>query len=255
MTGTKCGQCGHENDATRVFCQNCGTRLERAEAAPTSPTTTPVPVKRKSKRQGPSIFGMLWQFLKGVISLAFLGAVIALFIQLGRSPDGLPEAVPADDARATEVFDAVKTFSSSRFRRTLDLKQEQINNCLASRVASEAPADGSAPSGAQFSRAFVVCENGRFQFFVERKFLGLSFYFHVECEPLTGSEGATALVKGGGIGRVALPPRLLGPVQARVITPVVEALGEPVEILRKANQAIIQPGMVRLGWAGTPAGR
>lgn len=254
MSGTKCGQCGHENDPTRVFCQNCGTRLERDEPAPTSPTTTPVPVKRKSQRQGPSIVSLFLQFLRGLVSLAFLGAVIALFIQLGRSPDGLPAAVTADDAQATDVFNAVKTFSSSTFRRTLDLKQEQINNYLASRVAS-ASADGGATAGAQFGRAFVVCQDGKFQFFVERKYLGLSFYFYVDCEPLAGPEGATAFVKGGGIGRVALPPRILGPVQARVIAPVVEALGEPLEILRKANQVTIQPGMARLGWSGKPAGR
>ncbi len=255
MSGTKCGQCGHDNDPTRVFCQNCGTRLDREEAAPTSPTTTPVPVKRTSKRQGPSLVAMLLQFLKGLISLAFLGAVIALFIQLGRHPDGLPEPVQVNDAQAADVFNAVKTFATSTFRRTLDLKQEQVNNYLASRVASASADEGGVTAGAQFGRAFVVCQDGKFQFFVERKYVGLSFYFYVDCEPLAGPEGATAFVKGGGIGRVRLPAQLLGPVQARVIDPVVEALAEPLEILRQANQVAIEPGVVRLGWSGKPVRR
>lgn len=247
MSDIKCGSCGHENDHTRVFCQNCGTRLERTAPAPAGPTTTPVPVKRKAKNQGGiTAFGALWQLCRGLISLAVLGAVIALFIQFSREPDGVPAATPASDAAATEMFAAVKAFSAGPFQRALDVKQEQINNYLASRVAS-AGADTSAYT-AQFERALVVLGDKSFRFLVERKYLGLSFYFWVECQTLAGPEGATALVKTGGIGRMPLPPILLGLVQSRMIEPVVGALAEPLEILRRANQVDVQPGSVRLGW-------
>ena len=252
MSVLKCGKCGHENDLTRVFCQNCGTRLERTEEAPKGPSITPVPVKRKSVRQGPSALALLGQFLKGLVSLAFLGALLALFIQLGRSPDGIPAAAPVDNVAASELYEGMKTFTTSAFRRSLDVKQSQINNYLASRLAS---ADGGPAQGAQFARAFVVLGEGTFQFYVERKYLGLSVYFRIDCAPLSGPEGATAIVKGGSIGRISLPPLLLRLMQARVITPAVQALNEPIEILRKANQVTIVPGTVNLAWAGEPARR
>jgi hypothetical protein len=253
MSAIKCGKCGHENDLTRVFCQNCGTRLERTEEAPVGPTITPVPVKRKSKPQGPSVFTMLGQFVKGLVFLLFLAALIALFVQMGRSPDGLPAPAPADDAAAIGLFDGVKVFASSPYRRMLDLKQEQINNYLASRLTASAEAGPA--QGAKFSRAFVVLGEGTFQFYVERRYFGISVYFHVDCEPLAGPEGATALVKKGAIGRVPLHPFVLRLMHARVIRPAVEALAEPLDVLRKANQVTIQPGLARLGWPGEPARR
>jgi hypothetical protein len=248
MSGFKCGKCGHENDSTRVFCQNCGTRLERTEEAPTGPTITPVPVKRKSKPQGPSALALFGQFLKGLVSLAVLGAVIALFIQLGRTPDGIPAPALVNETGATSLVEGIKGFAASPFRRSLDLTQDQINNYLAARLTESS--EGRPVQGARFARAFVVLKQGRFQFYVERKYLGLSVYFRLDAEPLSGPEGTTAIVKGAGIGRLQLPPLLVRPVQARIFAPAIEALAEPIEILRKANQVNVQPGVVTLTWIG-----
>lgn len=257
MSGIKCGQCGHENDLTRVFCQNCGSRLERGDQAPapTGPSVTPVPVKRKSKVQGPSAMTLLGQFVKAVFSIAFFGAVLALFIQLGRSPDGIPAApTVVNEAAATGLYDSLKANTSSPFRRpATKFKQEQINNYLASRLAG---ASTSGPSlGAQFGRAFVVLNEGMFQFYVERRYLGLSIYFRIDCEPLAGPEGATAFVKGGAIGRMPVHPAIMKVVQGRVITPAVDALSEPVDLLRKADDVKIEPGVAILGWPGNQARR
>jgi hypothetical protein len=257
MTGIKCGQCGHDNDLTRVFCQNCGTRLERGDQTPVAagPSVTPVPVKRKSKSQGPSAIAMIGQLLRAIVSIAFFGAVLALFIQLGRAPEGIPAAsTTIDEAAASGLYDALKAVTVSPFRRPpMEIKQEQINNYLASRLTS---ASSSGPSlGAQFVRVFVVLNDGSFQFYVERKYLGLSVYFRIDCEPLSSQEGASAIVKGGAIGHVPLHPVILRLVQARVITPAVDALSEQLDILRKADDVKIKQGAAFIGWPGTPTRR
>ncbi len=253
MSAIKCGQCGHENDLTRVFCQNCGTRLERPEPTPEGPSITPVPIKRQTKARGPSGMAMLGQAFKGVAYLVFLGALLAVLIQVGRRPDGLPEESPVNEASATALFESVRAFASSPFRRTLDLKQEQINNYLASRLSADDSAG--APPGAQFARAFVVLDDGTFRFFVERRYLGFPVYFQVECEPVAGPEGATVVVRKGAIGRLSLPSFLLRLVQARAIQPTVDALAEPLEVLGRADRVTVQPGFVRVGWPGAAARR
>ncbi len=134
-----------------------------------------------------------------------------------------------------------------------DLKQDQINNYLGSRL--QASSSGGPSLGAQFARAFVVLGDKSFRFYVERKYLGLSVYFRVDYTPLASPEGATALVKGGAIGRVPLHPLVLRLVQARVINPALEAIAEPLDILRKANQVDITPSEARLGWPGGNARR
>lgn len=251
MSAIKCGACGHENDETRVFCQNCGGRLERTETAQTTPKITPVPVKRAAKRTGPSPLAAIGQFLKGVVAMAILGALIAVFVQFGRTPDGLPAPVVANDAAATQLWEGVKTFASSNFQRTLDVKEDQVNNYLSARIAAADSSGGAA--SAQFNRAFVVLADGTFRFYVERKYMGLSVYFWAEYQPLAGGEGATALLKGGGIGRMPIHPLIFPIVQSRVIAPIYTAMPDTMEVLGKANQVVIEPGLVRLGWAGKPA--
>ena len=152
MSAIPCGHCGHENDLTRVFCQNCGNRLERSEAGPTLTKTTPVPVKQASRRQGPTLLAALRQFVRGLLSLIVLAAVLALLIQMARVPDGVPAPQTGNVAAATRFEEAVRAFSSSPFRRTLDLKQDEVNNFLAMKLV---PEPGS-PLVASFVRAFVV---------------------------------------------------------------------------------------------------
>ena len=253
MNAIKCGQCGHENDLTRVFCQNCGTRLERGDVAVRSAGTTPVAVKRsKAKPRGLTPGAALMQALKGLLFTAALAAVAALFIQFSRAPDGLPPAEMVDNIKASNLFAAVQAFSAASSPRTLDLKESQINNYLASRVSVvRAIGTGGADSSAQVGRTFVALGEGSIRFYVERQHLGLSFYVYVDGVPVTGPEGASMTIKGGGVGRVPLDPRIMNIVRGQVITPVIDALAEPLQIFRKADRVTVKPGTVRVGWPGT----
>ncbi len=252
----KCGQCGHENDPTRVFCQNCGTRLEVDEsagpAATPGPRHTPVPVKRSSVKKGKGMTpaGALWRLARGVLSTAFLAAILATFVQFARVPDDVPEAKPGDPRVAERFIAGVRTFASSPYPRTMDLKQESLNNYLQSRLTA-APTDGSdAISGTRFGRAFVVVDDGTFHFYVERRHLGMSIYVGAECSVQAGPGGAAVTVLGGSIGRMPIHPAIFGLVMGRIISPAVTALGEPLELLKGANRVTLQPGVVLMGWPG-----
>ena len=249
MKAIACSQCGHENDATRVFCQNCGARLENPEAealaAPAPAVMAPPPpgFRRKQRREGRNPFLVL---LRALVLMVILGATLAAIIQMGRRPNGLPPAKPGNEATAGQLLQVLQTFSESPYVRTCDVTQDQANNYLAATVLpSEAPSQMSLQ--AQFRRAFVVLGQGDLRFVVEQSFLGLPVFLHLVAFPQAAGEGTTMEVTGGGIGRMPLHPKIL-PWLRNSLQPVVGSTSAATNVLRKARAVAISPGSARLSW-------
>src|SRR5881394_2951290 len=54
MTKIVCGECRHENEAERIYCHNCGERLDRSAAAAQKPIVDPTETHRRlQKMLGP----------------------------------------------------------------------------------------------------------------------------------------------------------------------------------------------------------
>lgn len=255
MSAIKCGQCGHENDVTRVFCQNCGTRLDRpegSEAVITGPTESPVkgqPLKqRKTKktRSGEQIQFLPW-LLRRVVASAFLGFILAVIIQIGRKPDGVPAPQPPNELQARKTYEMVRTFSESPYSRSYDLTQDQINNYLATHIVAETVAAAS-PIRAEFQRAFVVIDSSRVRFFVQQKHLRWPIYFYLDITPAAtgGGEGAFT---GGGIGSLPLNGPLLF-LPKKFVAPILTELAKNMEPVNKAGSVTLSPPFVKLSWSG-----
>ncbi len=253
MSAIKCKQCGHENDLTRVFCQNCGTRLERAEGAagPTISGPTRVPTgPRKLKNKGAGV-AMLLKLVRAIISTAVVAALIALLIQMSRPLPDLPPAKPANDAMATQTYQMLVSFADSPYGRGVDLTQDQINNYLAARIVA-----GAAPEGAnvraQFQRAFVVLKEGEASFYVEQKFFGIPVFMYLTGVPEKSGETVSFKTTGGGVGHVPFDPRLASLLE-RVILPVVTSAAEGTAALKTANSVVLSPGVAKVAWSGKKA--
>ncbi len=266
----KCSQCSHENDPTRIFCQNCGMRLERPEGTEaTIAGNTPVMGRSAGKKKKfsfsfghlPDLGGLgktLGRVLRAVLITAVLAAVIAAFVQMGRKPDGIPVAQTPNEAQAAKVFRGIKAFSETVYPRALDLTQEQANNYLAVRVVSNTLAEGGSVPRVQFVRAFVVIGSGEMQFFVEQKFLGWSVFFSLTGVPEPGMDEVSRLpvtnlrVTGGSIGRLRLHARLV-PILEKNLATVIASLPDAAAVLRKTNAVAFTPGVAKLSWSGSNA--
>jgi hypothetical protein len=245
----KCGQCGHENDPTRVFCQNCGERLERAadeEPAVSGPTKVPSETRFRSRAASTGFVASLFGFIRRIISTALLAALLAVLIQMARPPDGVPPAQPPNEVQAGQLLHAVQVLSGSNYARTTDISQAQANNYLASSIVPD-PAGGKSIFRADFSRAFVVIKSGELEFFVEQRLFGWPIYMYLGAVP-ENSEGKSSLrVTGGGIGRMALHPRLM-PLLEGIMRPVISSTSEAATVLETADEIVLTPAMARLSW-------
>lgn len=263
MSALRCNQCGHDNDPTRVFCQNCGMRLERPEGGEAEMASS-TPVMGRSTQKPKKKFslgipegGVAWaamRILRTVLSTAILAALLALFIQLGRKPDNIPEPQKPSQEQATQLFQSIKAFGETVYPRALDVYETQANNYLASRIVSAD--DGGSSVRAKFERAFVVIGEGEMKFFVEQKFLGWPVYMHLNY--VTGSvvdesiarNSTTIKVTGGGIGRISVPSWLV-PMLEKNLQSVIDSTSDATNLLSRTSSVEFHPGVAKLSWQGS----
>ncbi|MEI8311137.1 MAG: zinc ribbon domain-containing protein, partial [Verrucomicrobiota bacterium] len=153
-----CDHCGTQNDDTRVFCGNCGTRLTaaaspdpaespqpaNAASAPALPAAgvtappLPQPLYRRPKR-GPkpapvserSATGFL---ISSLFWLMVVSATLACLIQMVREPDSIPAAVGIDTAAAHETFSTLKELGASPKPISWTVNAKAINQYLESTI-------------------------------------------------------------------------------------------------------------------------
>lgn len=250
MSAIKCKQCGHENDLTRVFCQNCGGRLERPEGAagPTISGPTKVPTGPRKRRASTPLGPLLVRLVRTVISTTILAALIALLIQMSRKPEGLPPAKPANEVQATQVYQMMNSMAESPYGRGYDLTQDQMNNYLAARILP-ADAQSGAAVRAQFQRAFGVIGQGEMSFFIEQKFLGIPVYMYVTGTVEKSGESMTFKSHGGGVGHVRFAPQLV-PLLEKVIAPVGASISDATGVVQSASSVSFVPGVAKISWSG-----
>ena len=264
-----CQHCGTDNDGTRVFCGNCGTRLPEqspsvpgdsagkppAGAAPglAAPPLPGVPQRRPKKSFRPepvAAHGATGFLVSSFFWLAVVSATLACLIQMVREPDNIPAAVGADAAAALETFSTLKGLESSLAPSSWIINSKAINQFLESTIKMKPSEAGLPAMGARFERAFVKLNKGSFVLGIDQKFLGADLYFLLDLDPQITEAGLGVKPTGGSIGRVPVHPALMSAF-LRLFEPVTVGLFQPLELLRKANSVTITLDDATLKWPGT----
>jgi hypothetical protein len=249
VKSVKCSQCGHENDSTRVFCQECGARLERApreEPTISAPTKVPAGSRLRGRVATTGLAATIFAFFRGVVSTAILAAILAALIQMSRQPEDVPPAQVANEVQAGQLLHTVQVLSGSNYARTVDISQAQANNYLAASIVPD-PATSHSMFRADFSRAFVVIRSGELKFFVEQRLFGWPIYMYLISVPETAGGKASLRVTGGGVGRMPISPRLM-PLLEGIMRPVIASTSEAVTVLESADEVFLTPSMAKLSW-------
>ena len=254
MKSIKCSQCGHENDPTRVFCQECGARLERGagdEPTISAPTKVPAESRFRGRAAATGLAATIFGFVRGLVSTAILAAILAALIQMARQPEDVPPAQAANEVQAGQLLHTVQVLSGSNYARTIDISQAQANNYLAASIVPD-PATSNSIFRADFSRAFVVIRSGELKFFVEQRLFGWPIYMYLITAPEAAGK-ASLRVTGGGIGRMPISPRLM-PLLEGIMRPVIASTSEAVTVLESADEILFTPSMAKLSWKARKTG-
>jgi hypothetical protein len=199
-----CGQCGYENEAERVYCHNCGAKLDRSllpkEEETGEKTETPGQArKRIAKMTNPKSGGGIRE-VKTAINVLIYSAILAAIFLLTQKPDGVPEVSRDLPQRfvSGDLMDAIDSVQP----RPVNFTEAEINAHLQQLLKSK---DG-AIAGLEFKRAYVNLMPGVIHIGSEQALFGLPLYsgvlYHLEVK-----DGKfTATILGGNFGRLAVHP-------------------------------------------------
>ncbi len=248
MANLTCAECGFVNEAERVYCHNCGKKLDRTllpkEDAKVGESATKAR-KRIQKMTNPGASPMMRE-VKTLLRTLFWAAAVAVVILGTRQPDGVPDTRPTLASRMiqSELLEAV----SSPVPRALAFSEADINQHFRSFKAKE----GTTIPGVKFERAYVNLLPGVVRTCTQTSLWGYPFYAGI-AHRLEVKEGKfLAPVVGGNFGRVQVHPLAMQYLDwgFRTLWP---ALKREHEHMQRMQSILVEKGKITL--VTRPAGR
>ncbi len=197
-----CAECRHENEGERIYCHNCGERLDRSAVYAKQKPQDPGEERRRLQKmmEGPSAVRRNF-FAVGKLALA--AVVAAALVEMALPPD-----LPAPTKTVPPQMD-LELENAASFRKAgpFEYSQEQVNAYLAYRLTSKKKM--LSKPFLDFVRATAVFRDGACTLGMERSLFGYSIFtqssYHVE----TAAGKTVATNVGGWIGRLPVHPAIM----------------------------------------------
>ncbi|HAF03892.1 MAG TPA: hypothetical protein DIT76_04510 [Spartobacteria bacterium] len=205
MTKLICSECGHENEAERIYCHSCGARLDRTATTLKAPREGLKETQRRVRNMfDPTRVKIRLFFFR--ISKFILGAcATAAVIQMVLPPDVPPpvKAILLPSQISLELENAITYHRPAQLQFT----EEQVNAYFASALKSKQSSLNKPLL--DFKRAIIGFGEGKVAITAERSLFGLSLYSG-SLYAINLKEGKIAASnKGGSIGRLPIRPEIM----------------------------------------------
>src|SRR5205807_8322046 len=202
MTKLVCAECRHENEAERIYCHNCGERLDRSAVSAQKKAQDPQEVHRRlQKMLGPP--NMARRNFFAVSKLALTAASVAALVEIA-----LPPELPAPTKIVPPQVDLdLENAASYQKPGPLEYSQDQINAYLAYRLTSKKKALNKPLL--DFVRATASFREGACTIGMERSLYGYSLFSRTSYRIETGAGKIGATNVGGWIGRMPVHPAIM----------------------------------------------
>jgi hypothetical protein len=200
MTKIVCGECRHENEAERIYCHNCGERLDRSAAAAQKPMVDPTETHRRlQKMLGPP--SRVRHNFFAVSKLVLAAVAAAALVEMA-----LPPELPAPTKSVSPQIDL--DLENAHLRPSpLEYSQDQINAYLTYRLISKKAA--LTYPFLTFVRATASFREGACTIGVERSLFGYSIFSRTSHRVDTSAGKIAATNVGGWIGRLPIHPAIM----------------------------------------------
>ncbi len=207
MTKLVCPECRHENEPERIYCHECGARLDRSVLAKTGETEEdPAETHRRVKALFDARGAKLkHRFLQ--ISKLVLGAVaLAAVIQMLRPPD-LPQA-PENNMLPRQInMDLENAAMSPNSGAALSYSEADVNAYLTYALKSKQKTLSNWLL--QFEGAGVDLQEGYADITVERSLFGFPLFTTGSYSFAVQNGAVVATSRGGRVGRMPIHPALM----------------------------------------------
>jgi hypothetical protein len=205
-----CKQCNYANEPERVYCHNCGAKLDRSllpkETAKAAKATTEQNRKRVSKLVNPAR-GFFTNWHVAFFNALFSAVIIAALIQMARPPDGVPKMPTKEELLgAPPLIQGIEDLQMNPVPQACKLQEGMINLYLASAIKTQGD---TSDDYFRFARAFVNLGKGVIRITAQESLFGYPIYAGSSYRLSIGGGKLVATNVGGNLGRLPVHPMIM----------------------------------------------
>ena len=200
-----CPECRRENEAERIYCHDCGARLDRSSLAKIAPKGEDAKETQRRLRTMLDPQGVKMRLLFFKISKLVLGAfAAAAVIQMILPPDAPPR--PKSAEFPPQINLDIENAAMNQGSPPLQYTEAQVNAYLAGALKSK---QAGLSKLLQFDRAFVNFDENVCRVTTQRSLFGFSFFTSTSSRVTLENGILKASNNGGKIGRLPVHPLLM----------------------------------------------
>jgi hypothetical protein len=236
-----CPECRRENEAERIYCHDCGARLDRSALAKEVPKGEDVKdtQRRLKSMLDPGRAKMRLMFFK--VSKVILGAlVLAGLIQMILPPDLPPR--PKTGEFPPQINLDIENAAMNHGAAPLQYTETQVNAYLGSALKSKQAALSKV---LQFERAIVTFDETVCRVTAERSLYGFSVFTSTSAKVTLQNGTLAATNNGGSIGRLPIHPVIMRYAEP-LFADLWAALDRERKAVAKMNAIELHPQLVVL---------
>jgi hypothetical protein len=202
-----CPECRRDNEAERIYCHDCGARLDRSALA--GRKNGKVETSEQLHRRMRGMFSqrrvrarLLFNKIAKVILIAFAtAAVMEILI-----PPDVPPVVKSDTL-PPQINLSLETLTESRQPQAMQFSEENVNAYLANTLKHKK--EKLNHPLLDFERAMVAFSEGNCRVTIERSIFGYSIFTSGDYAVQIEGGKVTASPKSGAIGRMPIHPSVM----------------------------------------------
>lgn len=247
-----CEQCGYNNEPERVYCHNCGAKLDRSllPKAAEKPQEHPEKAKKRIEKMTNPKSGWFWREIKTLIKVAFFSALVAAIYLMFQKPDDLPEVKKTDEIRfvSSDMMEALGAPNPTR----VSFSDDDINHYL-----KQQPLKKRQPTmipGVDVVAAFVACTPGVLRIYSQQNAFGFDTYSRIDYKLEVKDGKFIPTVVGGAFGKLNVDPQLMQYADYAFGT-LWDSLGRERKQMDKMLSVSVQQGHIDLVTKGMNAQR
>jgi hypothetical protein len=237
-----CKQCNFANEPERVYCHNCGAKLDRTllpkEPAAKTAKEAEQSRKRVTKLVNPNR-GFFTNWHKALFNSVAGALSIAALIQIARPPGGVPAIPTKDDLLdAPEIIEGMSDAQMGP-PKAYQLTEAQINLYLANTVKTKG---GTSDDYFKFDRAFVNLGKDVIKITAQESAFNYPIYASTYYKLSIAGGKLVATNVGGNLGRLPVHPMIMA-YCGTAFDQLWAALQRENTLLDSMQSVSVQPGV------------